>query len=294
MPSPLVSLPTELLESIVQQLPIEDARNLLLSCKTIYQKGKQAFDETCFRTIPVSVSEAGLCQAEDLLDNEYCRCLQTIFIILDAEELGPLQSRLASVVAKGLQASTKCDTIIIYDHPKRSWVISWIFLTNVAESIEYYLLPQDIKPFKIQLRNVRLDYLENLYFCGKFLGLVQSIDLRFDKRKPESYLVRDFERALSLASSLQELSLIVNSDNLLSSKIVRRITKSIRSKTFEKLTINGIFTSKRELQKILSPLKASIKVITLEAATFNDGSFVDFLGYIQDNFSLDYICFKDI
>jgi hypothetical protein len=81
---------------------------------------------------------------------------------------------------------------------------------------------------------------------------------------------------------------------LLSSKIVRRITKSIRSKTFERLTINGIFTSKRELQRILSPLKGSIKAITLEAATFNDGSFVDFLDYIQDNFSLGYICFKDI
>ena len=164
----------------------------------------------------------------------------------------------------------------------------------MAEAIEYYLLPQDIKPFKVQLQNVRLDSLENLYFCGKFLRLVQSINLRFDKRKPESYLVRDFERALSLASSLQELSLIVNSDNLLSSKIVRRITKSIRSKTFERLTINGIFTSKRELQKILSPLKGSIKEITLEAATFDDESFVDFLGYIQGNFSLDYICFKDI
>ena len=41
-------------------------------------------------------------------------------------------------------------------------------------------------------------------------------------------------------------------------------------------------------------MKGSIKAITLEAATFNDGSFVDFLGYIQDKFSLDYICFKDI
>jgi hypothetical protein len=114
MLSPAVSLPTELLESIVQQLPIEGVRSLLLSCKTIHQKDKHAFNETCFRTIPVSVSEAGLCQAEDLLDNEYCRCLQTIFIILDSEELGPLQSRLASVVAKGLQVSTKCDIVGIH------------------------------------------------------------------------------------------------------------------------------------------------------------------------------------
>jgi hypothetical protein len=76
--------------------------------------------------------------------------------------------------------------------------------------------------------------------------------------------------------------------------IVRRITKSIRSKTFERLTINRIFTSKREFQKILSLLKGSIKAIILETAIFHDRLFVDFLGYIQDNFSLDYICFKDI
>jgi hypothetical protein len=74
--------------------------------------------------------------------------------------------------------------------------------------------------------------------------------------------------------------LIVNSDNLLFFKIVRRITKSIRSKTFERLTINRIFTSKRELQRILSPLKGFIKAITLEAATFNNRSFVNFLDYI--------------
>jgi hypothetical protein len=81
---------------------------------------------------------------------------------------------------------------------------------------------------------------------------------------------------------------------LLSFKVVRRITKSIRSKTFERLTINEIFTSNRQLQKILRPLKGSIKAIILEAVTFNDESFIDFLYYIQDNLSLDYICFKDI
>jgi hypothetical protein len=61
MLSPLAFLPTELLENIVQQLLIKDACNLLLSSKTIYKKGKQAFNKTCFCTILVSVSEAGLC-----------------------------------------------------------------------------------------------------------------------------------------------------------------------------------------------------------------------------------------
>jgi hypothetical protein len=86
MPSHPVSLPTELLENIVQQLSIEDARNLLLSYKTIYKKGKQAFDETCFRTIPVIASKAGIRQAKDLLDNEYCRYLETISIFINSED----------------------------------------------------------------------------------------------------------------------------------------------------------------------------------------------------------------
>jgi hypothetical protein len=149
----------------------------------------------------------------------------------------------------------------------------------VVEAIDHHLITGDIKPFKVQLRNIRLHYSQFLRFHGRFLELVQSIHLRFDK-KTESYLVRDFEESLSFASNLQELSLIVNSDSLLSSKTVKRITKSIRSKRFEKLTINGMFSFKRQLKKILSLLKGSIKGIILESVTFNDQSFVNFLDYI--------------
>jgi hypothetical protein len=121
---------------------------------------------------------------------------------------------------------------------------------------------------------------------------VESIDLRFNKRPRTS--ITHFERSLSLARNLRELSLIINSDKTLSSKIVWRITESIRSKTFQKLTIHRILTSKRYLERILSPLKDSIKEIILEAVTFKDHSFVDFLGYIQDNFSLNYIYLKNV
>jgi hypothetical protein len=290
MPSHPVSLPTELLENIVQQLSIEDARNLLLSCKTMYKKGKQAFDETCFRTIPVIASEAGIRQAEDLLDNEYCRCLETISIFIDSEDWDVPQSRLASVLAKGRQVSTKLDTIRIYDNPKRRSPPGWLNFLQIKAAI--LSLPKDTRPLKVQLRNIRLYYTQNLDINPGFLELVESIDLRFDQRPRTS--ITHFERSLSLARNLRELSLIVNSDKTLSSKIVRRITESIRSETFQKLTIHRVLTSKRHLQRILTPLKGSIKEIILEAVTFKDHSFVDFLGYIQDNFSLDYICLKDV
>jgi hypothetical protein len=41
-------------------------------------------------------------------------------------------------------------------------------------------------------------------------------------------------------------------------------------------------------------LRASIKKIILKTATFNNKLFVDFISHIQDNFSLDCICFEDI
>jgi hypothetical protein len=103
-----------------------------------------------------------------------------------------------------------------------------------------------------------------------------------------------FGKTLSLATNLQLLSLIVNGDKLLSPKTVRRITKRIRSKTLESLTIDRIFTSKGQLEGILRPFRASIKKLTLKSATFNNTSFVGFISHIQENFSLDYICFKDI
>jgi hypothetical protein len=295
MSASLISLAPELVCSIVQELPVKYARNLLESCKTIYWNGKYAFDEKCFHTLPVGLSQANLRKVDDILDNESCRFLRRIFIRLDHNILDLASpNQLTSVLAKGLRASTKCETIIIYDDPRTTSRIIRVMFTKVAEALERILLFEDIKPFKVQIRNIRLDNSQELAYYRKFLKLVESVDLRFDSKKTESFLVTLFGKTLSLATNLQSLSLIVNGDKLLSPKTVRRITKRIRCKTLKSLTINGISTSKGQLEGILRPFRASIKNVTLKSATFNNTSFAGFISHIQDNFSLDYIYFKDI
>jgi hypothetical protein len=282
---------------IVKELPIENARDLLASCKKIHDNGQYAFTEKCFHTIPVSLSQRNLRKVDDILDNESCRFLQRIFIRLDQQDnlvALPLPTQLASILAKDLRASTRCETIVVYDDPRRTSRIFRIMLANVAEALECILLFEDIKPFKVQICNIRLNNSQELGYYWKFLKLVESVDLRFESKKTERFLVTLFGKTLSLATNLQSLSLIVNGDKLLSPKTVRRITKRIRSKTLESLTIDGIFTSKGQLEGILPPFRASIKKLTLKSATFNNTSFVGFISHIQDNFSLDYICFKDI
>jgi hypothetical protein len=282
---------------IVKELPIENACDLLASCKKIHNNGQYAFTKKCFHTIPVSLSQRNLRKVDDILDNESCRFLQRIFIRLDQQDnlvALPLPTQLASILAKGLRASTRCETIVVYNDPRRTSRIFRIMLANVAEALERILLFEDIKPFKVQICNIRLDNSQELGYYWKFLKLVELVDLRFESKKTERFLVTLFGKTLSLATNLQSLSLIVNGDKLLSPKTVRRITKRIRSKTLESLTIDGIFTSKGQLEGILRPFRASIKKLTLKSATFNNTSFVGFISHIQDNFSLDYICFKDI
>jgi hypothetical protein len=121
---------------IVKELPIENARDLLVSCKKIHDDGQYAFTEKCFHTILVSLSQKNLCKVDDILDNESCRFLQRIFIRLDQQDnlvALPLPTQLASILTKGLRASTKCKTIVIYDDPRRTSRIFRIMLANVAE-----------------------------------------------------------------------------------------------------------------------------------------------------------------
>jgi hypothetical protein len=295
MSASLISLAPELVCMIVKELPIENARDLLASCQKIHDNGHYAFTEKCFHTIPVGLSQRSLREADDILDNESCRFLRRIFIRLDHHILDlPSPNQLISVLAKALRASTKCQTIIIYDDPRRTSRVIGVMFTKVVEALERILLFEDIKPFKVQIRNIRLDNSQELAYYGNFLKLVESVDLRFESRKTESFLVTLFGKTLSLATNLQSLSLIVNGNNMLSPKTVRRITKRIRSQILKSLIINGISTSKGQLEGILRPFRASIKNITLKSATFNNTSFTDFISHIQDNFSLDYIYFKDI
>jgi hypothetical protein len=75
-------------------------------------------------------------------------------------------------------------------------------LTNVAEALKRILLFKDIKPFKVQIHNIRLDNSQELRYYRKFLKLVKSVDLRFKSKKTERFLVTLFGKILSLATNL--------------------------------------------------------------------------------------------
>ncbi len=202
---------------------------------------------------------------------------------------------LIVVLTKGFQVSTKCDTITYYDSPKVSTDHNGSKLKIVAQTIEKMISLKEIRPFKVQLRNIRPENIDNLSAFKKLLERVQSIKLRFSVSKqsgPEQVsTIQDF---LPLASNLEELSLIVDCKWLLASMIVRQITNSISSKMLRSLTLTGLSTSNYKLQRILQPFKTSIKMIALKNSVFTDNSFVDFISHIQDNFSLDYVSFKNI
>jgi hypothetical protein len=50
----------------------------------------------------------------------------------------------------------------------------------------------------------------------------------------------------------------------------------------------------KESFKIFEPFERFYKRDNIRSGDFSDELFVDLLGYIQENFSLDYICLKDI
>jgi hypothetical protein len=199
---------------------------------------------------------------------------------------------LASVLTRALQVSTKCDTIIIYDSPKIFHDTDGTRIRTVAKAIE---MADKIKPFKVRVQNIRTYNSKDLWnFGDELIDNLQSIELRFDGEKQNLRELRHIRKVLSTAPNLEELSLIVNRDSI-SSKAVRRITESIRSEKLKSLTIAGLSTSNADLQEIIRPFEASIKKFTLKYADFDDfHSFVKFIVYIKNNFSLDYVYFKEI
>ena len=74
-------------------------------------------------------------------------------------------------------------------------------LTNVVEALESILLLEDIKPFKVQIRNIRLDNSQELVYYQKFLKLVELVDLRFESKEMERFLITLFRKTLSLATN---------------------------------------------------------------------------------------------
>lgn len=300
MPPPLISLPPELLCDILQKLPIEDGRNLLLSCGEIYDNGKHAFDQKCFRVIPLTLECESMSQAKDLTKEQPCRFLEEIIIRIDREcDRHPgklhLKDRLLSLFTNALQVSAKFDTITIrYDAEEFDSLVGRYrdHTKAVVWAINTFLKGHGSTNFKIDIQNIRLHDCVTLFASGEsFLNRVNSIGLRFE---PYNTTVRPIQELLPLATNLKEISLVNDTGETLTSDPIRKVIKKVSSKTVESISLAGIDTTKDKLQEILNPLRASLKSIKLQQMTFKQKSFVSFIRYISRNYSLEDFDLKDI
>ena len=153
---------------------------------------------------------------------------------------------------RALQVTTKCDSIIIYDSPKIFYDTNGEKIRTVAETID---MVDKIKPFKVRVQNIQTCNSTDLRIFGdNIINNLQSIELRFDSEDQELWELRHIRQVLSTAPSLEELSLIVNSDTI-SSKAVQRIIESISCEKLKSLTTARVSTSGVDLQEIIGLLK---------------------------------------
>jgi hypothetical protein len=76
MPNSLAEFPTEIICDIVKALSLNDARNFLSCGSSVREPGKYAFNENCFRVLPVRLSHDGLLKAEELVRMEQSSFIQ--------------------------------------------------------------------------------------------------------------------------------------------------------------------------------------------------------------------------
>ncbi|PVH68773.1 hypothetical protein DL98DRAFT_205456 [Cadophora sp. DSE1049] len=300
MPLSLISLPPELLCNILKKLPIEHGRDLLASCREIHHNGKHAFDQKCFRVIPLSLEDESMLQAEELTKKQPCCFLEEIIIRIDREcDRHPgklhLEDRLLSIFTNALQVSTKFNTITIHYDPEEfdSAVGRYRAHTKaVVLAIKTFLEGHESTNFKIGIQGIRLHDCATLFALGKkFLSRVHSIGLRFE---PCDTTVRSIQELLPLATNLKEISLVNDTGETLTLKPIRKVTKAISSKSLESISLAGVDTTKDNLQEILHPFKASLKNIKLRQMTFEQKSFESFVCYISRNYSLEDLDLEDI
>ncbi|MAD85063.1 MAG: hypothetical protein CL912_19055 [Deltaproteobacteria bacterium] len=303
MSSPLVTLAPEIVCHIIKELPIEDGRIFLESCKNVYNNGIYAFDEKCFRAIPVRLTKQGLDLAKQLLKEHSIHYLQEIFIrlrdglvVFGSEEMD-IQNALISVLTQGLQVSTQPLTISIWDHPERFNDPSGGCMKIVAQAISTILSVEPTKPFKVQIQNLRLGNCRWLFLCGRpFLDRVQSLELRFDHYTSGSRALKGIKKVLPLASNLEELSLSNNTEAYLSSETFQQIISKSIPKKLKRVIITGVSISATELREALSPFHDYLRELKLENVVFQDESFDEFIDYVVNHLAvtLDSYSVKDI
>jgi hypothetical protein len=303
MSSPLAILTPEIVCHIIKELPIKDGREFLKCCKDIYNNGIYAFDEKCFRAIPVSLTEEGLNQAKQLLKNHSIHFLQEIFIrfrtdlgVLSPERLY-IENTLTSILKQGLQASTQPLTISICDHPERFMDPSGACMKTVSQAISAILSVEPTRLIKVQIQNLRLGNCKWLLYYGRpFLGRVQSLELRFDHYTIESRELKGIKKILPLSLKLEELSFSNNSGAYLSSKVFQQIIEKSIPRKLKRVIITGVSISATELREALSPFHDYLRGLKLENMVFQDRSFDEFVDYVVNHLAvtLDSFSVKDI
>lgn len=298
MPPSIISIPPEVLCEILKLLSIEDGRRLLASCSDIYDNGKFAFDQKCFSVISLTLEDESMSQAEEITKEKPCCFLENIIIRIDREcdrHPGYLQDRLLSLFTNAQQVSTKFNNITIYYDPDEFDSPVGRYRTHtktVVWAIKSFLNTHESTNFKIDIQNIRLHDCATLFALGKsFLSRVNSIGLRFE---PCDTTVRSIKEFLPLATNLREISLINDTGETLTSSPIRKVMKAVSSKILDSIQLAGINTTKDELQKILHPLKPSLKKIKLQQMTFEPESFEGFVRYISCNYSLEDVNFEEI
>jgi hypothetical protein len=298
MPS-LLSLPSEIVCELIKDLPIEDALNLLKSCRKNYHDGKYAFDKRCFRTLSLSLEPASLAKARRFVEKEQCRFLQEIFIRLDNSNysLWPdaLQRRarrnLNRILRKGFEVSTKCETIIIkYGSTHQDYRDE---TRAVAMAIKAVSSIQGVNHFTVQIQQMATYTSGDLLEFGKeFLHRVHSLEVIIDE---SDWDFDPLNEALTFMTNLKKLSLSADNEyDFLESDIISETMTKVNCESLESLTLKSFRTSEDELQEILHPFKASIKELNLQKIAFYEESFTSFIKYISDNLSLDHVSLEEI
>ena len=296
MGASLLSLSPELVCRVIKDLPIEDARNLLSSCRQIQSNGKYAFDEKCFHVLPVKLESQNLRTAKDIIKKEQFRFVRKIFIRLDRVHVPLYLERpqeiarhgLYKILKRGLHPSTKCDTIIIDYGPETEENEYRHHIKAVAWAIKKTSSRQEVNSFKAQIQNITVPSCRGLIKFGmSFLHQVHSIEVKVNS------LDQDFDplyKVLSLATNLRELSIRNDESEFLDSDVISELI-GLNSE-LESLRLSGFEISREQLQDAIFLVEPYIKNINLQRMMFVDG-FSSFINYIS-TLSLDEVFLEDI
>ena len=83
VPPSLVSLSLELFCKVVDELPIDNTRELLASCRHMYDSGKFAFNQKCYRVLQFALEHESLLRAKEPIKKQPVCFLEKVFIRID-------------------------------------------------------------------------------------------------------------------------------------------------------------------------------------------------------------------